>query len=326
MPMNLPQPLQSSVKTFTDPDEYIAHTRSVGSRIILTGYGPLRAELTRIQLHRLWLQRGVFPLEAIYCAASPPDRISLIFNTTSSVVRDGCEATPDDLMIWLPSRRSYAHAKQFSYGTLSLPISDVETIRTLTGQEIATTSQIRPTSHALSRLRLIHHNAAELAKHSPDELAHPEIAKSIEDAAMSAIADCMAIPEPPYDPAYHTRMRIIQQFEEILDENEYRPVYLTQVCMTLGVSERTLRRHCNDQFGMGPRHFLTYRRLNLVQRALSRADPTTNKVATIAKEFGFTQLGRFSKVYQALFKELPSSTLGRICLAVFVYVLAACEY
>ena len=62
---------------------------------------------------------------------------------------------------------------------------------------------------------------------------------------------------------------------------------------------------------MGPIRYLTLRRMNLVRRALLRADPSKATVTRIVTDHGFWELGRFSIVYRALFGESPSETLRR---------------
>jgi len=51
--------------------------------------------------------------------------------------------------------------------------------------------------------------------------------------------------------------------------------------------------------------------MNLVRRALLRADPSKATVTRIVTDHGFWELGRFSIVYRALFGESPSETLRR---------------
>jgi AraC family ethanolamine operon transcriptional activator len=52
------------------------------------------------------------------------------------------------------------------------------------------------------------------------------------------------------------------------------------------------------------------RRLWLARRALLRAGPE-DLVKSIALDYGFWHLGRFSRIYHREFGELPSETLGR---------------
>ena len=62
---------------------------------------------------------------------------------------------------------------------------------------------------------------------------------------------------------------------------------------------------------MGPIHYLWLRRMHLAHRALLCADPASATVTSIATEYGFWELGRFSVEYRTLFGEAPSTSLQR---------------
>ena len=104
---------------------------------------------------------------------------------------------------------------------------------------------------------------------------------------------------------------IIVRFEEFLEANLNRPLYLAEICTSIGVAERTLRASCEQHLGMGPIRFLTLRRMHLAHHALVRADPLKSTVTRIVADHGFWELGRFSVTYRALFGESPSETLRR---------------
>jgi transcriptional regulator GlxA family with amidase domain len=115
------------------------------------------------------------------------------------------------------------------------------------------------------------------------------------------------------EPTASTRRHdtIVTRFEEFLEANLDRPLYLTEICAAIGVAERTLRGSCEEHLGMGPIRHLTLRRMHLVRRALLRADPSKATVTRIITDHGFWELGRFSIAYRALFGESPSETLRR---------------
>jgi transcriptional regulator GlxA family with amidase domain len=104
---------------------------------------------------------------------------------------------------------------------------------------------------------------------------------------------------------------IVARFEEFLEANRNRPLYLAEICPAIGVAERTLRIACEEHLGMGPIRYHSSRRMHLVRCALVRADPTTATVTRIATDHGFCELGRFSVSYRSLFGETPSETLRR---------------
>jgi AraC-like DNA-binding protein len=79
----------------------------------------------------------------------------------------------------------------------------------------------------------------------------------------------------------------------------------------LGISDRALRKLCQEQFGVSPLRFLALRRLHLAHRALLRADHRSPTVTDIATELGIWEFGRFAAAYKALFGELSSATLHR---------------
>ncbi len=104
---------------------------------------------------------------------------------------------------------------------------------------------------------------------------------------------------------------IIARFEEFLEANPGRPIYLTEICAAIGVAERTLRASCAEHLGMGPIRYLALRRMHLVRRALLRSDTSKATVTQIVTDHGFWELGRFSVAYHLLFGETPSYTLQR---------------
>jgi AraC-like DNA-binding protein len=110
---------------------------------------------------------------------------------------------------------------------------------------------------------------------------------------------------------YRRHDTVIARFEEFLEANPDRPLYLAEICAAIGVAERTLRGSCEEHLGMGPIRFLTLRRMHLAHSALLRADPSKSTVTRIVTDQGFWELGRFSVAYRALFGESPSETLQR---------------
>ena len=104
---------------------------------------------------------------------------------------------------------------------------------------------------------------------------------------------------------------ILRRFRAALEENVDQPVYILEICQSMGVAERTLRVHCRDHLGMSPKQYLLLRRLNLAHRALCAADPSTTTVTEVATRFGFWELGRFAVAYRAWCGESPLASLRR---------------
>jgi AraC-like DNA-binding protein len=106
-------------------------------------------------------------------------------------------------------------------------------------------------------------------------------------------------------------MTIMRRLERVLEANERRPLYLTELCAKVGVSARVLRAQCQQHLGMSPHRYLWLRRMHLARRALTAADAAHTTVTSIANDYGFGELGRFAVTYRTLFGELPSDALGR---------------
>ena len=103
----------------------------------------------------------------------------------------------------------------------------------------------------------------------------------------------------------------MRRLEEVLRAGPEGPLYMDDLCKTIGASYRILHACCREHLGMSPKRYLMLRRMYLTHRALSRGDPEKTSVTEIATDFGFWELGRFSVVYRSLFGESPSTTLRR---------------
>ena len=72
----------SAVHTFTGPDAYHANIRraQVVQGVVITR-GEYRSELTRTDLHRLWMQRGDENLARVLNFAPAGERVPILFAT-----------------------------------------------------------------------------------------------------------------------------------------------------------------------------------------------------------------------------------------------------
>jgi hypothetical protein len=69
----------SATRTFTDPDMYFAGIRKLQIDGVITHRGDFRAELTRIDLHRLWMHRSDESLPRIMRATPSGERSMILF-------------------------------------------------------------------------------------------------------------------------------------------------------------------------------------------------------------------------------------------------------
>jgi len=170
----------------------------------------------------------------------------------------------------------------------------------------------KPPAPVASRLLQLHEAAGHLAKTTPDILAKPEVARAVEEALVEAMILCLT--EGHSDDVrnvHRHRATVMRRLEEVLTSTPDRPLYMPQLCTTVGASYTTLRDCCQEYLGMSPKRYLWLRRMHLVRRALRRADAERMTVTEIATDHGFWELGRFAGAYRSLFGEPPSAALHR---------------
>jgi AraC-like DNA-binding protein len=164
----------------------------------------------------------------------------------------------------------------------------------------------------LDRLRRLHAELATLADTAPAAIANPRTARGLEAALAERLLDC--VETTGRSDASSTRYRHSLTLRRLLDLAQAygdRPLFMLDVCGTLGISRRRLQEICNEFLGMGPKRFLLLRRMRLVHLALRRADPAEASVTEIAMHYGFWELGRFAVAYRTLYGEPPSQSLRR---------------
>ena len=159
----------------------------------------------------------------------------------------------------------------------------------------------------LAHLRRLHAAAGELAWSAPEVLAHPEAARSLEDALTQAMIRCLTDgARLETDRSFRNHLLVMARLEDFLAANPGRPLYLSEFCAATIASERTIRICCQEHLGMGPVRYLWLRRMHLARRALLTASEGNDTVTSIAMAHGFWELGRFSVAYRGLFGETPT--------------------
>lgn len=103
---------------------------------------------------------------------------------------------------------------------------------------------------------------------------------------------------------------IIDHVERIAHEHAGEQLHIGYLCQRCGVTERMLRSAFRLVHGATPYRYLRTRRMREAREALLHPKSTAT-VTSIATEFGFVELGRFSVEYRSAFGECPSVTLRR---------------
>ncbi len=310
----------SAIRTFADPDAYFSGIRNLQIEGVVTKRGEFRAESTRIDLHRLWMYRFDESLPRIMRITPSGKRSVILFATDPdqpTMQVSGIERSQDQITV-IGSHGPYylRSSAACGWGTMSLTSEDLADVsEAIIGRPLTLPlfpQWTSPPAPVASRLLQLHEAAGHLAKTAPDILANPEVARAIEEALVEAMVLCQT--EGHSDDArnvHRHRAMVMRRLEKVLTSTPDRPLYMPQLCATVGASYTTLRDCCQDYLGMSPKYYLWLRRMHLVRRALRIADAEKTTVTEIATDHGFWELGRFAVAYRSLFGEAPSAALRR---------------
>ena len=305
--------------TFTDPFSYQSVMLGIDAKIYPTGRGQFHSELTQVGLNQVWMQHYHEKLPRIFASTMKLDRRVIGFLTDEhqpAIRYCSMGVSPLDVIVRGGDEVYQRSEAGCRYATMSLATGDLDlAYKTLVGRELVSprsTYLVRPDHKLMSRLLKLHKTAAHIAKTNPGLFEFPEVVRNLEQQLIHVMVRCLAESALAQMSAGACRHgAIVSRFEEFLESNPDRPLYLTEICAAMGVSERILRTACEEHLGLGPIRYLFLRRMHLVRRALLCADSATATVARVATDHGFWELGRLSVAYRALFGESPSETLRR---------------
>ena len=291
---------------------------SADIEITQLGPGRVQGHLTRASIGDVAFSMGSFStsLRAAGVFDQTHTIVGVLLGSTDVVTDGGVEIRPGDV-VWTPPAGDHdvRYAGQASFVGLSIRPREIAGL--LAGENWLgdwTTwehsARCRPQSRrnlALGReLANVACRLHKLGTGAPDS-ATDFWKRSVVEAFAAGILDTIPesadlIPSPS---------RLVREVEHYVDTHNSKPVHISEICSVLKLSRRTLHRAFHDVTGFGPAAFLRRKRLCHVYSKLNSSDPLRTHVTQVATEFGFTELGRFSQYYRALFDEYPSETLRR---------------
>ena len=166
----------SAVMTFTEPDAFHAAIRTAEVKGVVTARGHYRAELTRIELHRLWMQRGVERLPRVMNVRRRDPRVSVFFMTEQEQsplqVRGMVVGTGEIAVLGSGSADHHLSSGACRWGAMSLAPEDFAAAgQAIIGRELTApsslTHRLTPSPAILLRLLNLHEAAGHLAKTAP---------------------------------------------------------------------------------------------------------------------------------------------------------------
>jgi AraC family ethanolamine operon transcriptional activator len=131
------------------------------------------------------------------------------------------------------------------------------------------------------------------------------------DALFATIESCNSDDYVDTDEKGRSNSEIVRACEDYTLNLDGRRPYLSELCAAANVGERTLQYAFRDIMGMSPLSFLNRLRLHRARDDLRGATSDSTTVTDVAMNWGFWQLGDFSRAYKSCFGESPSETLKR---------------
>jgi AraC-like DNA-binding protein len=299
----------------SDPDEFVNLIRPSGLKMFITERGTFEGSSVLMEIGRLHLQRRSERLARFVEVDLPRPGILFLTQSGPSMFFDGVEIGPEEVAL-IGADNGYVSRLlgPTSWGHILFSQKDMEAISAAHFAHNAPSTSgcrvVAPSSGALARLRLLHYSAENLTAALPGSSICPEFEHELEQALLQATSDCVSVSSVRTETTavQHHRM-IVRRFREILKADPSATLPMQEISDLVGVSGRTLRMVCQEQFGVSPTQYMLLRRLNLARIALRQSAPDTARVTDIATAFGFWELGRFAVRYRQIFGETPSATL-----------------
>jgi len=101
--------------------------------------------------------------------------------------------------------------------------------------------------------------------------------------------------------AFDIKSYLLESLEETIS--------IHSIAKKFKLSEKTIENSFRSLFGIKPKRFIRFLKLNHAHHDLKLANVQTAQVSDIAIKWGFTHFGRFSSDYKSLFGVVPSITL-----------------
>lgn len=143
------------------------------------------------------------------------------------------------------------------------------------------------------------------ARRDPQLLRQPAVVAGVRDQVLESLlreGDAAG----PHPGSHASHWSLVQACVERIHAAQTSPS-VTQLCLDLGVSRRTLQNAFHKVLGMSPLAYVKVARLKRARQALKQARCVTEA----ATACGFWHFGHFAHDYQTLFGEKPSDTLRR---------------
>src|SRR5271169_4410812 len=238
-----------AIHPFTEPKDFAGKNRATKAEMTVMGRGQFNAKLTRIDLHRLWMQRFSDNLPRVAHSAAMTGRAIISFRTKPgpSLLWSGVEMQPTNIIRHSQGKDSFQHSSGSAcWGAMSLPEEEMVSVgAAIAGVDLAPPRDaliVTPSPAAMAKLQRLHAAAGQLAEDAPAVIVHPEAARGLEQALIEALVGCLGQGEVREDSvAQRQHELIMRRFRRVVEESPDQPLYIPEICAAIRVAGRTLR-------------------------------------------------------------------------------------
>jgi AraC-like DNA-binding protein len=311
---------RSTTSGFSDPDEYQAALRDVGSLgLFVAAPGEFHARLTQVRLRNLRLAAVEENLSRIGFLAVPADEVLISFplGNKPAPIWGGIRPQAGEFMTIGPGHRLHIRTEGPSrWGAVWFSAQELTNDFHVLTERALTISPLAQRWHppAAARRRVLHLHAAAIrsAEARSNAIVREEAAHGMEQQLIEAVVECLSggrVDEQT--PADYRYQGIMARFDELLRTRQERDLRAEELGAAIGVSGRLLRLRCREELGMSPVGYIRLRALHAVHQILCNQSCGAADVSRIARCHGFRHPSRFEAAYRSLFGELPLATLRR---------------
>lgn len=186
-------------RTFAQPEPYEAALRQGLTEAVITPCGKFQARLTWVELHNMEPLRCEEDLPRIgYLSLAP--QLAVVASPISSSrfpVWRGITLHAENIMLHSRGERVHQAMSAASvWAVIAIDPGQLENYgRVLAKNPLLPPPEgrvLQPSRRDLARLRRLHRQARRLAETNPKVLAHPEVARAIEQGLIHALVTCLA--------------------------------------------------------------------------------------------------------------------------------------
>lgn len=297
-----------------------AYLTTPESTHIQIGAGQLGGEIAFMPLHHGSLRLVHFTLDMRFAATTPDDQINFVYSVSVPTETRFCGVPVKQGSMLAIDQGTYTDSRLGAGVTwigFRFPRSDlVRTWQGLTEREMPWDQGVMRSLPANDTGLVLSDTLAEIqtiARQHPMLFDRPVWRRNVEAALRETYAraflsetDTTAADRAPLRASY-----IVRKVDTYLETSDELSLTVSDLCRTLGIHRRTMERAFADMIGIGPKSYLQLRALTKVRDALLDPQQLAAPITSLAMQFGFWHLGRFSHFYRSLFGEAPSETRRR---------------